>query len=87
MVNEFKKIMGTPKEIIIVVTGDYSDTELKGTKFAITKKWRIIFKRHAYQVYLINEYNTSKISNCCEGHVENFLPREHKKCAEKRLKK
>jgi hypothetical protein len=86
MVNEFKEIMGTPEKTIVAI-GDYSDNGLKGTKSSITKKWRTILKRHGYQVYLINEYNTSKISNCCEDHAENFLPREHKNNKEKRLKK
>ncbi len=86
MINKFKKIMG-PAEETIVAIGDYSDNGLKGTKSSITKKWRTIFKRHGYQVYLINEYNTSKISNCCEDSAENFLPREHKNNKEKRLKK
>ena len=86
MINAFKEIMGTPKEVVVVI-GDYSDRGLKGTKSFITKKWRNIFKRHGYQVYLIDEYNTSKISNCCGNLAENFIPRRHNKCEEKRLKK
>ena len=86
MVNKFKETMGPPDKTIVVI-GDYSDTGLKNTKSVITKKWRKIFKRNGYWVYLINEYNTSKVSNCCESHAENFLPRQHTKCEKKRLKK
>ena len=86
MINKFKEIMGTPEQTIVAI-GDYSNKSLKGTKPAITSKWRKIFIKHGYQVYLTDEYNTSKISSCCGDHAENFLPREHKNWKEKRLKK
>ena len=77
MINKFKKIMGTP-ETTNVAIGDYSGNNMKGFISTITKKWRIIFKRHGYEVYLINEYNTSKINSCCEGLTENCIERQHK---------
>jgi hypothetical protein len=78
MVNEFKKIMGAPEDTIVVI-GDYSDSGLKGTEPSITKKTRKIFKRHGYDVYLINEYNTSKLCCHCENETENFVKRKNKK--------
>ena len=77
MVNDFKKKMGKPEDTIIAI-GDYSDKGLKGTESSITKKTRKIFKRHGYEVYLINEYNTSKLCCCCGNTTENFIKRSKK---------
>ena len=75
MMNEFKKKMGSPKEVLLVL-GDYSDNGLKGTQPAMTKGIIKIVKRHGYDSYLLDEYNTSKKSSCCmKGEMENFLPR------------
>jgi hypothetical protein len=77
MVNDFKRIMGKPEDTIVVI-GDYSDTGLKGTEPSITKKTRKIFKRHGFDVYLANEYNTSKLCCHCENETENFIKRKKK---------
>ena len=77
MVNNFKKKMGKPEDTIIAI-GDYSDKGLKGTESSITKKTRKIFTRHRYKVYLINEYNTSKLCCHCENNTENFIKRSKK---------
>jgi len=89
MINGFKNKMGTPENTIVVL-GDYSDKGLKGTKSTITVKWRKIFKRHQYTVYLINEFNTSIISNCCGdhgGYANNFVEAKHKNNQKKKAMK
>jgi hypothetical protein len=86
MVNEFKEKFGPPNKVIVVI-GDYSSDHLKGTKPFLMTKWRKIFKRHGYEVYLIDEYNTSKISSCCHGYTENFVKRQHLKNNIKRERK
>ena len=80
MIERFKKIMGNPKNVYIIL-GDYSDLGLKGSKSSITKKIRKIFQNHGYDVYLIDEYKTSKICSCCGGEVENFVMRTKGKYA------
>ena len=74
MINNFRKIMGPPKKVIVVV-GDYSDMGLRGTEPAITKKIRKIFKNHGYNTYLIDEYRTSITCSRknCYGYCEPFI--------------
>jgi len=91
MVNGFRKKMGSPEKVIVVL-GDYSASTLKGTQAAPTVHWRKVFKRHRYKVFLIREHNTSKMCSCCsrkgkENQVENFVERKHSKNKEKRKKK
>uniref|UniRef100_A0A6C0AG02 Cas12f1-like TNB domain-containing protein n=1 Tax=viral metagenome TaxID=1070528 RepID=A0A6C0AG02_9ZZZZ len=38
-----------------------------------------IFKNGNYKTYLINEFRTSKICNCCGGNLEKFLERKSHK--------
>jgi hypothetical protein len=72
MLNRFKEIMGSPNDIIIIL-GDYSDTGLAGTPPSITIKLRKLFKDAGYNVFLIDEYNTSKTCSCCGNKVESFI--------------
>lgn len=82
MLNRFEKEMGSPDEIMVIL-GDYSDTGLKGTEPSITKKIRKLLIKRGYEVYLIDEFNTSKKCSCCQANTEN-LPRANthlsKKC-------
>ena len=73
MLNNFEKKYGLDT---IVVIGDFDKPKgMKGKESCITKKLREIFERK-YDVYLINEYNTSKLCNICECEVERFWKRE-----------
>lgn len=75
MMNNFKEKMGSPEDVLLVL-GDYSDNGFKGKAPCMTRGIIKIFKRHGYEPYLLDEYNTSKKSCCCDkGETENFLPR------------
>ena len=85
MINNFKNKFGDSKDILVII-GDFDKKEnMKGKEPAICKKLRKIFQRHGYEAYLINEYHTSKLCNCCEHENENFLMRKSRKpkCANK----
>ena len=61
--------MGTPKETFVVI-GDYSaNAEIKGSAPVKGKGFRKLFKKHGYQVYLVDEFRISKL--CCHCHHEN----------------
>jgi len=72
MLNRFKSKMGSPDKILIIL-GDYSDTGLRGTPPSITIKLRKLFKDAGYDVFLIDEYNTSKTCSHCSKKVESFI--------------
>jgi len=80
MVKNFKNKFGEPKDSIIVL-GDYDkgDYNMKGKEPTILKKIRRIFKNVGYESYLINEFRTSKLCNCCNNELEKFLERESHK--------
>ena len=52
---------------------------MKGKEPCVTKRLRKILRSFGYNVYLINEYNTSKICNNCNHEVDNFLERKTNK--------
>jgi transposase len=55
--------------------GDYdkSDYNMKGKEPTICKKFRRIFRNVGYKTYLVNEFRTSKLCNCCNEEIEKFL--------------
>lgn len=80
MVKNFKKKMGSNKDVIIAI-GDYSckSSNLTGTLPTIAKKVIDIFRKAQYETYIINEFNTSKICNKCGDTMETFMKRESPK--------
>lgn len=52
---------------------------MKGKEPIICKKFRRIFKNAGYKTYLINEFRTSKLCNCCHNELEMFLERDSHK--------
>lgn len=52
---------------------------MKGKEPVITKKFRRIFKNVGYKTYLINEFRTSKLCNCCHNELEKFMERKSHK--------
>lgn len=80
MITNFKNKFGNPKDSIIVF-GDYDkgDYHMKGKEPVICKKFRRIFKNANYKTYLINEFRTSKLCNCCHNELEMFLERDSHK--------
>ena len=80
MINNFKNKFGKPDKVIIVF-GDHDkgSHNMKGIEPVICKKFRRIFKNVGYKVYLINEFNTSKLCNCCHKELDKFLVRTSNK--------
>jgi len=66
MINNFQKKYGKPEETIFVM-GDYDkgDYHMKGKEPVICKKFRRIFRNAGYKTFLVNEFRTSKLCNCC----------------------
>ena len=85
MIKNFQNKYGKPEETVFVM-GDYDkgDYNMKGVEPVICKKFRRIFKNAGYKTFLINEFRTSKLCNCCNNELEMFLERPSKK---PRLKK
>ena len=76
MVKNFEKKFGTPENTIYVI-GDYDkgSYHMKGKEPVICKKFRRIYRNAGYKTYLINEFNTSKLCNCCCEELEYFKER------------
>jgi hypothetical protein len=80
MIQNFQKKYGKPEETVFVM-GDYDkgDYYMKGKEPVICKKFRRIFRNAGYNTYLVNEFRTSKLCNCCNEELEYFLERPSKK--------
>ena len=79
MIHNFTKKFGKPKDTIFIM-GDYDKNEhMKGVEPTICKKFRRIFRNAGFETYLINEFRTSKLCNCCHNELETFLYRDSKK--------
>ncbi len=80
MIRNFKEKMGDEENTVVLV-GDYSvkSENMKGTLPAIAKRILTIFKKFKYEVYVIDEYNTSKRCNECGEENETFHKRKSEK--------
>ena len=76
----FSNKFGKPENTIFVM-GDYDkgDYHMKGLEPVICKKFRRIFKNAGYKTFLVNEFRTSKLCNCCHNELEHFLERPSQK--------
>jgi hypothetical protein len=88
MIENFKNKFGTPDKVIIVF-GDHDKGQhnMKGLEPSICKKFRRIFKNAGYKVFLINEFRTSKLCNCCHQELDKFLTRASNKPKDKKKNK
>lgn len=88
MIENFKNKLGTPDKVIIVF-GDHDKGQhnMKGLEPSICKKFRRIFKNAGYKVFLINEFRTSKLCNCCHQELDKFLTRASNKPKDKKKNK
>jgi hypothetical protein len=80
LISNFSNKYGKPENTLFVV-GDYDtgNSNIKGVEPIIGKKIRRIFKNAGYESYLINEYRTSKLCNCCHKELDKFLIRKSNK--------
>jgi hypothetical protein len=79
MINNFRNKFGEPENTIVIL-GDYDDkgNHLKYKESTIIKRQRDLFRRANYDLYMINEFNTSKLCNNCECNViKNFYKRKN----------
>lgn len=88
MIKNFKSKFGTPDKVIIVF-GDHDkgSHNMRGLEPSISKKFRRIFKNAGYKVFLINEFRTSKLCNCCHQELDKFLIRASNKPKDKKKNK
>ncbi len=84
MIKNFVNKYGKPNKTILVV-GDYDkgDNNMKGNEPTICKKFRRIFRNAGYKTYLVNEFRTSKLCNCCNEEIKKFLEKPRKNQKEK----
>jgi hypothetical protein len=80
MIKNFKNKYGNPNETIFIM-GDWDkgDNNMKGTEPSICKKFRRIFRNAGYKTFLVNEFRTSKLCNCCNEELEKFLEKSSNK--------
>jgi hypothetical protein len=80
MIKNFTKKFGEPNDIIIAM-GDYDkgNNNMCGLEPTICKKFRKIFKNAGFRTYLVNEFRTSKLCNCCHHKIEPFMIRQSHK--------
>lgn len=88
MITNFSNKFGNSKDTLIVF-GDYDKgtNNMSGIEPVICKKLRRILKNAGYNVFLINEYCTSKLCNCCHEELDKFLIRESQKPQDKKKNK
>jgi len=80
MTKNFANKFGKPQDTLFIM-GDFDkgDYNMKGKEPTICKKFRRIFKNAGYKTFLVNEFRTSKLCNCCHNELEMFLERESHK--------
>ena len=80
MIKNFSNKFGKPDECTVIL-GDYDKGEhnMKGKEPIINRRIRNIFRNNGYEVYIINEFRTSKLCNKCESNCNTFHKRESKK--------
>jgi len=82
MMNNFKKIFGKPKDVIICA-GDFEQKQHMKYKEPVKGKGiRKLFKDNGYKLYLVDEFKTSCMCSTCkteEGRCEKFKIRKNPK--------
>jgi len=72
MMEEFRKKFGPPDNVLIIF-GDYGRKDtMKGCEPHISRRIKRLFRNYGYEVYLIDEYMTSKLCNRCQHELERF---------------
>ena len=72
MINEFKKIFGSPDDVIITI-GDWNQhSHMKYKEPVKGKGFRKVFRKAGYKVFLVDEFRTSCRCSDCEGECSTF---------------
>ncbi len=77
MIKNFSNKFGKPNECTVIL-GDYDKGghNMKGKEPIINRRIRKIFRNNGYEVFMINEFRTSKTCNVCGSCCNTFLKRE-----------
>lgn len=77
MVNLMQEKFGPPSDVVIAI-GDFDQGSyhLRGKEPCKGKGFRKVLRRRGYQVYLVDEYKTSKTCYACTCPTETFHTRE-----------
>ena len=80
MIKNFTKKFGEPNDVLFIM-GDYDKggSNIYGIEPTICKKFRRIFKNAGFRTYLVNEFRTSKLCNCCNCEISPFMIRQSHK--------
>ena len=80
MIKNFTKKFGEPNDVLFIM-GDYDkgSSNIGGIEPTICKKFRRIFKNAGFRTYLVNEFRTSKLCNCCNCEISPFMIRQSHK--------
>ena len=76
MLNNFKQIFGNGNKSIICI-GDYDNHHMKNKEPVKGKSFRKLFRKAGYNVFLVDEYNTSKTSFLDGKLTEKFRWRKN----------
>ena len=80
MICNFRKIFGTPEDVVICIGYWEQRKQMKYKEPTIGVGMRTLFRKNGYKVYLVDEYRTScKCSKCDGGICEKFMVRENPK--------
>jgi hypothetical protein len=88
MIKNFNKKFGIPDNTLCIM-GDFDkgNQHMKGLEPVICKRFRRLFRNAGYKTYMINEFRTSKLCNCCHKEIEPFLIRDSHKPKDKKIEK
>jgi hypothetical protein len=79
MINNMQKKFGEAKESVICI-GDWEQKkQMKYKEPTKGKSFRELLRKYGFEVYLVNEYNTSKKCSLCHNDCEKFMERENPK--------
>jgi len=79
MIKNFTKKFGEPNDVLFIM-GDYDKgSNIGGLEPTFCKKFRRIFKNAGFRTYLVNEFRTSKLCNCCNCEISLFMIRQSHK--------
>ena len=75
MINNFRKKYGEHSDVIIAFGDHEQKKQMKHHEPTKDKGMRKLFRKHGYQVYLVDEFRTSCRCNKCGSEVEKFMER------------
>jgi len=78
-INNFKKIFGTPEEVVICIGNFERKQHMRYLEPVKGAGFRNLYRQNGYQVFLVDEFRTSCRCSKCEGECEKFIRRENHK--------